>query len=192
MATVWSSQLAPASAEVYAGELANFNSAAALYRPKIFRYILASLRDKDAAETLTQDCLVKAFKARSSFRGDASVSTWLMQIAVNLVRDYTRNTKLMFWRKAGRESVDLNVAGEWLADQQKSPEALALAKERVATIWRAAAQLPEKQRMVFLLRFVEDMEILEIVAATGLKEGTVKAHLFRALQTVRLRIEEKK
>jgi RNA polymerase sigma-70 factor (ECF subfamily) len=42
---------------------------------------------------------------------------------------------------------------------------------------------------VFLLRFVEDMDLLEIAAATGLREGTVKAHLFRALEAVRRRIE---
>jgi RNA polymerase sigma-70 factor (ECF subfamily) len=41
---------------------------------------------------------------------------------------------------------------------------------------------------VFLLRFVEDMELLEIAAATGLKEGTVKGHLFRAVQAVRERL----
>ena len=55
----------------------------------------------------------------------------------------------------------------------------------------AAAQLPERQRTVFLLRFVEDMELLEISAVTGMKEGTVKTHLFRALKTVRSAMEEK-
>jgi len=45
--------------------------------------------------------------------------------------------------------------------------------------------------MVFLLRFVEDMELLEIAAVTGMKEGTVKTHLFRALQYVRAVLEKK-
>ena len=63
--------------------------------------------------------------------------------------------------------------------------------ERMAAIWTAADRLPEKQRTVFLLRFVEDMDLLEIVAATGMKEGTVKTHLFRALRTVRERLGEK-
>ena len=57
-----------------------------LYKPKIFRFILASLRDKDAAETLTQDCFLRAYLSRDRFRGDCSLDTWLMQIAVNLVR----------------------------------------------------------------------------------------------------------
>jgi RNA polymerase sigma-70 factor (ECF subfamily) len=45
--------------------------------------------------------------------------------------------------------------------------------------------LSERQRTVFLLRFVEDMELAEIAAVTGMKEGTVKVHLFRALRAVR-------
>ena len=72
-----------------------------------------------------------------------------------------------------------------IADSGRSPEALALLKERVAAIWTAAERLPEKQRSVFLLRFVEDMDLLEIAFATGMKEGTVKTHLFRALRAVR-------
>ena len=64
-----------------------------------------------------------------------------------------------------------------------------VAKEKIEAVWSAAAGLSHKQRTVLLLRFVEDMDILEIAAATGMKEGTVKVHLFRALQTVRTRIE---
>jgi RNA polymerase sigma-70 factor (ECF subfamily) len=71
-----------------------------------------------------------------------------------------------------------------------SPEAIVAAREQVSAIWKVVARLPERQRTVFLLRFVEDMELLEISAVTGMKEGTVKTHLFRALKTVRSAIEE--
>jgi RNA polymerase sigma-70 factor (ECF subfamily) len=60
-----------------------------------------------------------------------------------------------------------------------------LMRERVNSVWRAAGNLPERQRTVFLLRFVEDMDLLEIASATGMKEGTVKAHLFSAVRNVR-------
>ena len=68
------------------------------------------------------------------------------------------------------------------------PEAMAQARQRVAGIWNAVAELPQGQRTVFLLRFVEEMDILEIAAATGLKEGTVKIHLFRSLRAVRAKV----
>ena len=170
------------------GELEDFDSVVRLYWPKIFRFAMASLRDRDAAQTLAQDCFFKAYKARGSFRGDASLSTWLMQIAVNLVRDHARDRRLQFWKRARLTAVDVDAAGSWIPDGGASPEASASMKEQVQAVWDATARLPERQRTVFLLRFVEDMDLLEIAAATGLKEGTVKAHLFRALQAVRERV----
>jgi len=174
------------------GELQDFDSLISHYRPRIFRFLLASLRDREAAENLSQDCFVRAFKARDQFRGSSSLGTWLMHIAANLVRDHEANSRLKFWRRKLRSDVDLSDVGDWIPDQQKSPEALVLAKEQVEAIWRAATSLSERQRTVFLLRFVEDMDLLEIAAVTGMKEGTVKTHLFRAVQSVRLGLEEGK
>jgi RNA polymerase sigma-70 factor (ECF subfamily) len=163
-----------------------------LYRPAIFRFLAASVRDTQTAENMTQDCLLRAYRSRHGFRGAASVKTWLMQIAVNLLRNELKNARLRFWKRTQRSSVDVSSAGEWLADRRSSPEAVALARQQVAAVWAAVEGLPERQRTVFLLRFVEEMAPLEIASATGMKEGTVKTHLFRALQTVRQRIEERK
>jgi RNA polymerase sigma-70 factor (ECF subfamily) len=159
-----------------------------LYKPKVFRFILASLRDQDAAETLTQDCFLRAYQARARFRGECSMDTWLMQIAVNLVRDYARSRRFQFWRRAQKTAQRVEDLGDVLAGGERSPEVNAVLKEQVNAVWMAAKSLPERQRTVFLLRFVEDMDLLEIAAATGMKEGTIKTHLFRALQSVRERI----
>ncbi len=159
------------------------------YRPRIFRFALASLRDRDAAETVTQDCFLKAHSAYSSFRGDCSMQTWLMGIAVNLIRDQSRSRRWQFWKKT--RSATLPAEGISLTNspsRNESPETLAQLRQEVASVWAAAEHLPDRQRLVFLLRFVEDMDILEIAAAVGMKEGTVKQHLFRALQAVRGRI----
>ena len=118
------------------------------------------------------------------------MQTWLMQIAVNLIRDHARNRRFQFWRRASLSAKPADIAGRTIADHARSPEAQALLQERVAAIWTAAERLPEKQRTVFLLRFVEDMDLLEIAVATGMKEGTVKTHLFRALRAVRENIGE--
>jgi RNA polymerase sigma-70 factor (ECF subfamily) len=187
METVLLPAMIPATASA-AGELSDFDAVVQLYRPAIFRFVLASLRDQDAAETLTQECFLRAYRSREGFRGDAMVKTWLMRIAVNLVRDHLTNERLKFWRRTQRSGIDLSVAQTWLADRRSSPEAEVQAKQQVAAVWAAVAQLPEGQRTVFLLRFVEEMEILEIAAATGLKEGTVKIHLFRALRNVRAKL----
>jgi RNA polymerase sigma-70 factor (ECF subfamily) len=174
------------------GELRDFDTLVQLHRPRIFRFLLASLRDREAAENLTQDCFLKAYRARDQFRGSASVGTWLMQIAANLIRDHEGSNRLKFWRRTLGGGVDVAEMGKWIPDQQRSPEALILAREQVEAIWSAVASLSERQRTVFLLRFVEDLDILEIAAITGMKEGTVKTHMFRALQVVRARLERRK
>ena len=177
--------------ELKSAGLQDFESVVREHRPRVFRFLLASLRDQEAAENLTQDCFVRAYKARDKFRGDSSVGTWLMHIAANLIRDREASGRLKFWRRSVRGGAELSDLSDWMPDQQKSPEALALAKEQVNAVWRAAAALSAKQRTVFLLRFVEDMDLLEIAAVTGMKEGTVKTHLFRAVQSIRLGLERK-
>ena len=183
------SVMAVAVGETVPAPLENFDDVVRLYRPRVFRYILASLREHEAAENLTQECFVKAYQARGRFRGEASVGTWLMQIAVNLVRDHCSSSRFKFWKRTMRAGVDVSLAGDWIEDKKLSPEAAAVARQRVSAVWVAAEKLPEKQKTVFLLRFVEDMDVLEIAAATGMAEGTVKSHLYRALRTVRERTE---
>jgi RNA polymerase sigma-70 factor (ECF subfamily) len=167
-----------------AAELQDYDSVVRVYWPRVFRFALASLRDRDGAEIVAQDCFLKVWQARARFRGECSLHSWVMQIAVNLVRDRVRSRRLRFWKSA----VEIDTVTRWMPDAHLSPEAQALAKERVEAVWLATAKLSGKQRTVFLLRFVEEMELREIAAVTGMKEGTVKIHLFRALEAARKRL----
>lgn len=166
----------------------DFEAMVRVFRPKIFRFILASLRDDDAADTLAQDCFLRAFRAWPTFRGECSLDTWLMRIAVNLVRDHVRNRRLQFWKRTRQNAATLELAHNQIAGPELTPEARMLLREQVNAVWRAAATLPVKQRGVFLLRFIEEMDLLEIASVMGMKEGTVKAHLFSALRNVRRQI----
>jgi RNA polymerase sigma-70 factor, ECF subfamily len=183
-----SSGLAPVTSDSHTEESEDFDALVRLHRPRVFRFILASLRDKETAENLTQDCFVKAYLARGQFRGTSSIVTWFLRIAANLVRDHESSSRLKFWRRSLQGTADVGDIGNSIADRQQSAEEAALVQEQVKAIWTAAADLPMRQRTVFLLRFVEDMDLLEIAEVTGMKEGTVKTHLFRALQTVRARL----
>ena len=174
--------------ESAAEELADFDAVVRLHWPAVFRFTLASLRDRDAAQTLTQDCFMNAWRGRGTFRGGSTVKTWIMRIAVNLVRDHARNRRLQFWKRTTARALDIQEAGERIPDEQISSEARVLRNERIRAVWDVSATLPERQRTVFLLRFVEDMDLREIAAAMGLQEGTVKVHLFRAVESVRERL----
>jgi RNA polymerase sigma-70 factor (ECF subfamily) len=169
-----------------------FSTVVATHRPQIFRFLLASTRDVDLAETLTQECFLKAHRNWGSFRGDSSAMTWLMRIAINLQKDHWRNRRMQFWRQTQSNAVDLDEASEWLPSGERSAEQLLLAREQVKRVWQSVKGLSERQRTVFLLRFVDEMELSEIAHATGLSEGTVKAHLSRALGRVRAELGGKR
>jgi len=162
------------------------------HRPQIFRFLLASTRDVDLAETLTQECFLKAHRNWGRFRGDSSAMTWLMRIAINLEKDHWRNRRMQFWRRTQTNAVDLDEASEWLPNGERTVEQQLLAREQVGHVWKAVDGLSERQRTVFLLRFVDEQELSEIAQSTGLSEGTVKAHLSRALAKVRAELGGKR
>jgi RNA polymerase sigma-70 factor (ECF subfamily) len=174
--------------EIAAQEFADIVQA---HRVQIFRFLLASTRDVDLAETLTQECFLKAHRNWAQFRGESSPMTWLMRIAINLEKDHWRNRRLQFWRRTQTNAVDLDEASEWLPSGERSAEQQMLAREQVGRVWKAVEGLSERQKTVFLLRYVEDLELMEIARATRLSEGTVKAHLSRALSKVRAELREK-
>jgi RNA polymerase sigma-70 factor, ECF subfamily len=155
------------------------------HRPQIFRFLLASTRDIDLAETLTQECFLKAHRNWTRFRGESTAMTWLMRIAINLQKDHWRNRRLQFWRHTRMNAVDVDEASEWLSSGERTAEQRMLAREQVEQVWKAVEGLSERQRTVFLLRYVEEQELSDIARSTGLSEGTVKAHLSRALGKVR-------
>jgi RNA polymerase sigma-70 factor, ECF subfamily len=165
----------------------DLESIVALYEPRIFRFLLSSLRDRDLALTLTQDTFLRAWNARASFRGDSSINTWLMRIALNLLRDHTRTNRFRFWKKAAATAVDVSDVASHIPQNSSSVEARLIASEQLALIWDSVAELSSRQREIFLLRFVEGLEIPDIASVTGLPVSTVKSHLYRALGTIRNR-----
>jgi len=170
-------------------EIVDFEQFVEQHRALVLRFVFASVRDMDLAETLTQDCFWNAYKSRSTFRGDCGIQTWLIRIALNLIRDHVRNRRFQFWRKAER------VGGEemqYWPDRSISPEEKAVVSEQVRAVWCATETLSERQRTVFLLRYVEELDISEIAEATGLSQSTVNVHLVRALRSIRKRLGDRK
>jgi RNA polymerase sigma-70 factor (ECF subfamily) len=159
-----------------------------LFQPKVLRFVAFSIRDQDAAESITQDCFFKAYASRRQFRGDCSVKTWLIRIAFNLIRTHERGQKVRFWRKAVAVSVSPRHMCDYLRSTESSPEAQMLAKQRVEIVHRALEDLSIRQRSVFIMRFMEDLEIAEIAEMTEMPANTVKTHLHRAVTAIRARL----
>jgi len=169
-------------------ELNDINALDRVYRPRLLRFVAYSTGDQDLAETIVQDCLLKAYNARDSFRGDCSVNTWLTHIALNLIRDHQRTRKFQFWRKVSKTSPDLTELAQLLPGHESSPESQMLARERAQQVSVALETLSPNQRTVFLMRFIEEMDPQEISEATGMQITTVKTHLHRAVKAIRLKL----
>jgi RNA polymerase sigma-70 factor, ECF subfamily len=163
-----------------------FDELVAIHRPRIFRFAFASLRDRDAAESVTQDCFLRAWQAWPRFRGDSSVQTWLTRIAINLIRDSARSRRFQFWKQQA------DVTDCFIPDAATSPEQRLAAKQQVAAVWKAMDRLSPGQRTVFLLHFMEEMGIAEIEAATGITNATVRVHLSRAVSVIRKKLRRLK
>ncbi|MFC6646821.1 RNA polymerase sigma factor [Granulicella cerasi] len=171
-----------------ANELDDIESLIRTYRPRILRFVTFSIGDADLAESITQDTFLKAYRGRESFRGDCSINTWLTSIALNLVRDQQRLQKFRFWRQARASAVDVTEAANFLPSGESSPESRILAREQASHVQAALEHLSPNQRKIFLLRFVEEMDLAEIAATLEMPVNTVKTHLHRALKSVRAQV----
>ena len=159
---------------------------------RVYRVIFLLVRDHDVADTLTQECFLRAYRKRATFRGECRLDTWLLRIAVNLVRDHGKSRRAQFWRKlVGLDDEESESAPSRIASAQISPERQLLVCEELQAVWDVAASLSQQQRTIFLLRFAEEMSLAEIAAVLGLKTGTVKAHLFRATEKIRAALKER-
>jgi len=169
-------------------ELDDIDALVRTYRPRLLRFVTFSIGDPDLAESITQDCFLKAYNGRDKFRGDCSVNTWLTSIALNLIRDQQRLQKFRFWRQARATAIDVSDAANFLASHESSAEARILAIERTEQVQAALANLSVNQRAIFLMRFAEDMDLSEIAATISMPINTVKTHLHRALKAVRAEV----
>ncbi|MCU1322600.1 MAG: polymerase, sigma-24 subunit, subfamily [Acidobacteriaceae bacterium] len=172
----------------FISELEDIDTLVRLYGPRILRYVAFSIGDQDLAETITQDCFLRAYNGRASFRGDCSVSTWLFSIANNLIRDQLRTKKFQFWRKARAQAIDISELASFLPSGASSPETALLAKERAKQVQTALEDLSVNQRRIFLLKFSEEMDLDEISQTLGMPVNTVKTHLRRAVVAIRAQL----
>lgn len=164
------------------------------HQRRVFQVLFSLVRDHDLADNLTQDCFLRAYQKRATFRGEASVETWLIRIAVNLARDHARSRRLAFWRSIlQRPLLPTEGAVEIEAsDPSPSAERALLAREQLKAVESALESISPQQRSAFSLRFFEEMTLEEIAEAMQLEVGTVKSHLSRAVSAVRNKLKEQR
>ncbi len=96
--------------------------------------------------------------------------------------------KFQFWRKAKATAVDIADIASVEPSGERSPEDQLLIRERANQVQQALRDLSTNQRRVFILRFLEDMDLEEISVVTGMPANTVKTHLHRAVTAIRTKL----
>ncbi len=159
---------------------------------RLYRLARAVVHDDSEAEDIVQEAYVLAFTNLGNFRGEASLTTWLMRIALNEARGRLRRR---------RPAVDLAIldSAEGIGAQQvpfasaaapDDPERITAQQEIRHLLERAIDNLPEPFRVVFVMRCVEDMSIAETAGLLGLRPETVKTRLHRARRLLRRALAE--
>ncbi len=182
-------------AEIRTGNPDAFEYFVRTYQKRLFRFIQTLVRDAQEADSLTQEVFVKAFRSLRTFKEEASFETWLIRIAINSVRDHQRRRKpVVSFGDLGGESEEGEDTLPRRLDPSDgtSPERDLLSREIRNRISRALDSLSPRQRAVFVMKHYGQRSILEISQATGLDEGTIKSHLFRAARKLREKLEDLK
>ena len=165
------------------GDESAFEEIVRRHQKRIYRVAWAILRDETEADTVTQDTFVQAYLHMKRFEGRSGLETWLTRIAINRARDVIRSRsryRFPSWSETdGERSLPHPVEGRPDAERE------AIAAELGAAIERSVESLSAQQKMVFRMKHYEDRSPEEIAAALGLKAGTVRAHLFRAIHKIR-------
>ena len=140
----------------------------------------------DEADAVAQDSLVKAYTSLATFDGRAALTTWLTRIAINTSLDSLRQRKREGLRVVAPDDKDggFDIVSQ-MADDEVDPEGRSIQRQAVDRLRECEAELPERQREIFRLRFYAEMDLDEIAAALSVHVGTVKTQLFRAVHRLR-------
>lgn len=172
------------------GDERAFEELVRLYEGAVFSYAVSMLGSRQDAEEVTQDVFVKLWRTTAQFRGACSVSTWIMRIARNAVTDRLRTrreeTLPLYTENGAGEEYELPLIDE---DPDHNPPQAHERAEKIATVRRAIAALPEDHREVIILRDLGGYSYAEIAEMLSLEDGTVRSRLNRARQNLKKILE---
>ena len=150
------------------------------YNRRLYRLARASLRDDSEAKDALQEAYLSAYRAIGSFRGDATLSTWLSRLVLNECGVRQR-------RSARRRDIIPLISSEAsatetenVADVAEGPDHAAARTQMRSILESKVGGLPEALRVVFVLRSVEELSVAETAETLGVTQETVRMRHFRA------------
>ena len=175
---------------IKAGDMAAYNVMVIRHYDRIFSRVLQLLNNKQDAEEVTQDAFIRAHRGLENFRGDASFSTWLYQIATNLAHN-----RYWYWFRRKRDqsiSLDQPLCDDGSLTLEnvmpcagENPADAVVTQEFVDRVSACMQYLNDKHKEVLILRNVKNLTYDEIAQQLEISVGTVKSRIARARESLR-------
>ncbi len=157
------------------------------YRASVIHFLYRMVQDQAVSEELAQEVFLRVYRSRETYEPTAKFTTWLFRIATHLALNWLRDEK----HERAQERLDQQVEDapvREVADRSPSVEQRLLHNARLDEVRQAVAALPDKQRAAVLMHKYEEMEYSQIAKILSCSESAVKSLLFRAYETLRLRL----
>lgn len=177
-------------AQAREGNERSFEQVVLAHTPKVLNLAWRLTGQREEAEDIAQEAFLRLHRSLGSFRGESRVATWLYRTVTRLAIDHLRRERLkrrLFFFRQSEEDPD---PFEIVPDPGNSPGDRVLCREAGRRLKRALGKLSARQRAVFTLRHFEELSLKEIAGLLELEEGTVKAHLHRAVSTLRQELKD--
>ncbi|QIL75197.1 MULTISPECIES: RNA polymerase sigma factor [Hymenobacter] len=159
-----------------------FNQLVRKYQQKVYWHVRKMVVDHNDADDLTQDTFVKVWKHLGNFRQDASLYTWIYRIATNECLSFLQSKRRKFF-------LPLNDVGAELAAKIEADPLLA-GDEIERKLQKAILRLPDKQRLVFNLKYYDEMTYEQMADVTGTSVGALKASYHHAVKKIEQYVTE--
>lgn len=151
-------------------------------KDKLFRLALRITSNREEAEDIVQDTLIKLWNQREEWSAIRNMETYSMTVCRNLALDAIS--------KSERHNISLDETAHDQPDTSRMQDEVLMRQQQMDRIRAIIQQLPEKQRTIILLRDIEEKSYQEIAEIMGINLSDVKVNLFRARQTLKAKINK--
>ena len=165
---------------ILAGDTAAFQTLVEEYHPLAYNLAFRALDHQLDAEEIVQDAFVKIYHALSSFRGEASLKTWILRIVLRLSLNRRRDRGRSSWRRLGLHHHTATEFQETFSTSTPNPEALYIDHQTCQQLRQLLDELPDTLRQVMILNSLEELSYEEIARILDIPIGTVSSRIYSA------------
>ena len=169
------------------GDQASFGLLLEKHRSPVIHFLYRMVQNPAVAEELAQEVFLRVYKSRSSYEPTAKFTTWLFRIAshlaLNWIRD-GRNEK----RQASLDEESPDRTAKQVPDRSRTVEQELVYQAKLREVRQAIESLPAKQKAAVMMHKYQEMEYAQIADVLSCSESAVKSLLFRAYESLRMRL----